>query len=148
MLTVRPGTLEELLAIESRFPSKLGDNRQAFAQQPELAAQALAVGSRFLYEDGVPIAALGINPKWEAVGYGWGVISQRAADQPLALTRMAKAALQDAEAVGYRRIEAAVLLSFRPGLHWIRVLGFEREGKAHHYGPGALGTVVLFAKVF
>jgi hypothetical protein len=146
MLMVHSGSLEDLLAIQSY--SLQADNRAEFAKSPE-AGPTLARFSRFLYEDGVPIAAVGVMPKWEAVGYGWAVLSDVAVDRhALSLTRMARAAIVEAEEVGFMRIEAAVLLSFRVGLKWIRALGFEREGRAHSYGPGGLGTVVLFARVF
>lgn len=149
MLEVKPGNLADLLAIDYEAPLFSSDNRFDLAQNPTAAEILLAGYSRILYEDGIPIAAMGLIPKWDAVAYGWGVLSTLARERyPLALSRMARRGLEFTELeLGIKRIEIAVLRSHHQALEWAYSLGFAREGKANCYGPGALGTVVLFARV-
>ena len=57
-----------------------------------------------------------------------------------------RAALRGLAGAGYRRLEAATFLGWRPGERWLRLLGFECEGVARGYTPAG-DDASLWARV-
>ena len=82
--------------------------------------------------DGVVIACAGLIPQWPGRAVAWALISGSAGSQFVGVHRAVRRALDVHQ---FRRIETGVTSEFDAGHRWVRMLGFEREGRMRAYTP-------------
>lgn len=145
MITVEPCTIESVADID---PQESQAGEMVTDALESVTADTLAFWSRTILEDGKPIAAMGCFPVWGGHGQAWAWISLEAiARRPVALTRITRRLLNEAEEVGgFRRIQATVSVEVEEAARWAEVLGFDREGCMRNYGPGGRGDFYLYAR--
>lgn len=106
--------------------------------QPTLANPAYAKwlatsGPAYSLVDGdVVIASAGIIPQWENRALAWALISATAGKHFVVIH---KAIRRFFVLHNYKRIETAVDCSFEQGHRWMKMLGFEREGRMRAFMP-------------
>ena len=143
-----PCTPELLVAVKR--PTSVGrpDTRGNVLDDPQGPA-FLFTYARALLADDVPVAVIGICPRWQGVCYGFAILSDEARSQhKLSMTREAQRWLRFAEeTLGMRRIEAAIEPCDRAAIEWVEMLGFEPEGVMSQFGPGGVGDFILYARL-
>lgn len=82
---------------------------------------------------GMAIAAGGIVPFWEGLGYAWALVDVRIrADESRALIRWIREFLPNTP---FRRVQATVRASFVEGANFAELCGLTLEGTLRAYGP-------------
>lgn len=97
--------------------------------------------------DGRVIGCAGVSLSWRGRAHAWCVLSDgipRCAW--VGIHRAVADRLERLAELGVWRLEAETALGFRPGIRWLTLLGFEREGTARGFGPGG-EDFVRFARV-
>lgn len=90
----------------------------------------------------------GITPMWPGVANAWFGPTPLARRYPLALCEVARRAMDQARANNHlHRIECQVWAAHPTSHHWVRFLGFAREGLLRKYGPNG-EDYVMYARVF
>lgn len=85
-------------------------------------------------DNGTPVAAGGVTPIAPGVGEGWMMITDEAAQKPMALHRVVKRSLDEAANSGdWHRLQCVVHSRFGTGVRWANILGFECEGLLRQY---------------
>ena len=81
----------------------------------------------YVNEKGEIVACMGVREYWPDRGEGWAVFHPELAGGStfVALHRAMKKCV---DSIDYRRLEATVDVSFKRGLRWAELLGFEKEG--------------------
>ena len=78
-----------------------------------------------------PIAVGGTMELWKNRHLAWVFLSERAKKYPIALTRLSRRVLKNAEG----RIEASARADLMLDIRWLEVLGFEHGEFLPKYGP-------------
>lgn len=94
-------------------------------------------------DDGSVIGIAGLSPQWENRAVAWALISKEAGPHFLAIHRKVKEIFIRHP---FRRIEATVDVGFKPGIRWMKMLGFELEGYMKAYRPDG-GDQLLYARI-
>lgn len=97
--------------------------------------------------DGRVIGCAGVSLSWRGRAHAWCVIGEAIPPRAwIAIHRAVRARLDQLPALDVWRLEAEAAFGFRPGIRWLEMLGFEREGLARGFGPGGQ-DFVRFARV-
>lgn len=128
------------------------DHLRAVAPQPvqaDIVNYAEALDGRALTAPGMSFSALadgavvgcaGIVELWPGVGQAWAVLSERALEEPVTLTRAVMRELARIRREhGLCRVQATVADGHGAGARWLAFMGFEVEGLLVNYGPGGHG---------
>lgn len=83
-------------------------------------------------EDGIVYACAGVSIQWDNRAIVWSLLSK---DVGRHFTRIHKAAFRLMDMVSIRRIEAHVDPDFPEAHRWIKMLGFEFEGRMKAFSP-------------
>lgn len=75
--------------------------------------------------DGTPVLIAGVLPIWEERAYLWSFLSDDIT--PGEFVAVHRATKRSIDGLPYRRVEAAVEVSFEQGHRWVKALGFECE---------------------
>lgn len=87
--------------------------------------------------DGRVIGCAGIALSWRGRAHAWCVLADAIpAPAWIGIHRAVKSRLAQMPALDVWRIEAEAASGFHAGRRWLRLLGFEYEGRARGYGPG------------
>lgn len=78
------------------------------------------------------IGCAGVTEIWPNRGMAWALLAADAGRHFLSIHRAVEGFLK---ASPWRRIEASVDVDFQEGQRWIRLLGFEHEGRLRAYTP-------------
>jgi hypothetical protein len=93
----------------------------------------LGVGITVRHEGRI-IACMGVVRLWKGVGEAWVFTAPGADRFPLLLCRAGLWGLGQALGLlGLHRVQAHVLMDFKPGLRWARYMGFSQEGVCLSY---------------
>lgn len=84
--------------------------------------------------DGRVLACAGLAQCWPGHWLAWAVLTFGIGARMTAITRAARAVLDDIDA---HRIEMLVRAGHDAGARWALMLGFEHEGRLRRYGPAA-----------
>lgn len=92
--------------------------------------------ARTLMSGDLPIAVYGVVRMWAGVGEWWSLTTNEVAAHSLGFHRTALAFLDEMhDAMGLRRVQAAIRLTHEVSINWHLRLGFEVEGTMRAYGP-------------
>ena len=93
----------------------------------------LANGHAFTGLDGnVVVGCAGLVEMWDNRAMAWALLGSNAGRHFVQIHRAVKGFFDQAQ---WRRIEATVDCEFKAGQRWIKLLGFEHEGRLHCYTP-------------
>jgi len=85
----------------------------------------------------------GLLPLWEGRAQAWMLMSPEAGKY---MTTIHKAVKKSLIRSPFRRVEATVDIGFKPGVRWMKMLGFELEGYMRAYRPDG-ADMLLYARV-
>jgi RimJ/RimL family protein N-acetyltransferase len=116
----------------------------AIIQQPDYQNMVIRAGHAFaaVCDDRV-LGCGGMTELWENRAQIWALVSKDAGPHMLGIHRAVEGFLKQTT---HRRIEAYVLVGFKPGERWLKRLGFEHEGTMRAYSPEG-DDYELFARV-
>lgn len=119
---------------DTRYAEQLGD--------PRVAAAIVIPGLSWSgFVGDCLIGCAGILPIWPGVGgvggraSAWAVLAGVPRRCWPAITGKVHEICNDAQSMGWRRVETTVLDGFDAGARWAKRCGFEREGLMPGYGP-------------
>lgn len=73
---------------------------------------------------------------WQGIGEAWAVVSQEADENPMGIIRAFRRGVEYIEnTTGLRRVQATVRSDWGQGVRFVKLLGFEFEGRLRAYGP-------------
>lgn len=111
---------------------------------PEYARAIEAVGNAWsLIEGGRLIGCGGIAKEHDTCGTAWALLTPQSG---FYMTRIHRFAMKTLSRCSLRRVQAHVAPDFAQALHWIEMLGFEREGRLRAFTPTGR-DVYLYARV-
>jgi RimJ/RimL family protein N-acetyltransferase len=117
-----------------------------FNELREGTAEASAC-TRELKHLGKTVAMAGITPHRAGVGSAWIWIGPDAQSHMLSLTRIIiKELLPEADLV-FGRLQAEVEASNQSAIHYIEMLGFERESLMENFGAHAEGDFFMYRRL-
>jgi len=93
--------------------------------------------------DGRVLAIAGIAPQWENRALAWALISDEAGSHFKTIHRAVSRFLDVCE---YRRVEANVDVGFEAGDRWMKLLGFEYEGRLKAFRPDG-ADMLMYARI-
>lgn len=106
---------------------------QPTLSDPTYATSLYTAGPAYsLVGDDEVLACSGLIPQWENRAIAWALIGKEAGRHFLMIHRAVRNAI---DLHRYRRIETAVAADFEQGHRWMRMLGFELEGRMRAYTP-------------
>lgn len=119
--------IERIMAVLKQLPTET------------LANQA----SGFIVEDDL-LAIAGFHVMWDGYGVCWSLISEKAREKPIALSKWFRGLVVYAETSFYiDRLEMTVDASIDRDLQFAYHLGFEMEGRLRKYGPEGQDHYIL-----
>ena len=119
-------------------PASIGDLREVTPQPMQGAFRVERLHEESIdqaltfWVDGFPEGVVGLQEVAPGVAQGWAVLSERALEHPVRLTREI---LRQLDRLPHRRIQILVYETHGKALRWARVLGFEVEGLLRRLGP-------------
>lgn len=118
---------------------------QPLFDNPEYGPSLKAAGPCYslVDEDGGVYACSGLAKQWENRASAWALISTEAGKH---FYMIHKAVRRGILLHHFRRIEATVDVGFEQGYRWMKLLGFEYEGRMRAYTPDGRDCD-LFARV-
>lgn len=106
---------------------------QPTLQDPQYGQMLATAGPAYAAVEGDAVfACAGLIPQWENRAVAWALISSAAGRH---FTIIHRAVLRTFELHPFRRIETGVNADFEQGHRWLRMLGFQREGRMRAYTP-------------
>lgn len=135
----REAEVADLFRVDRQWRQGLQDTSDELKDTPATQDTLRENARTWVTDDGTVLAVVGIEPQWKGVGKAWGLLSQEALEQPVALTRGVMRWLSWVwRRDGYHRIHADVEVSHKAGRLWLVHLGFHFEGRMGRYGPAGL----------
>jgi hypothetical protein len=129
----------DVFLVERQWRQGLQDTTEELRDTPAQRESLQRNARTWVTEDDRPLAIVGIAPLWKGVGQAWGLLSQEALDQPVALSRGVLRWLSWVwRSHGYHRIQADVEVGHKEGRRLLVFLGFTYEGRMYSYGPAGL----------
>ena len=101
---------------------------------PPMLAWLLQQPSACAWSNGSRVAGWGLAPQWPGRAIAWAILTPMPLGELRAVTRLGRVFL-DRQAGAYPRIEASVRPDWEPGLHFLRLMGFQSEGLLRKYDP-------------
>jgi hypothetical protein len=115
-----------------------------YVSEAQLEAMEKSPYSYTGFESERAVFCAGVIPLWEGSGAAWAIIAQECKADFLALHNCVKRFLA---VCPLRRIECTVDADFKPGLRWVKALGFACEAPRMRFHRPDGGDSALFARV-
>jgi hypothetical protein len=140
-MIVRPWTLGDTKLVNLQPAQQyLHDWEIMSADLTELSNAGLAWTAE---HDGVVLGIAGLMPQWENRALAWALISKEAGPH---FRKFHGAVFRFLQMSDFRRIEATVDVGFDAGERWLKLLGFEYEGRMTAYRPDGY-DMLMYARI-